>query len=85
METDIRPLIYEWRLEEETLFLCLAAGSAANVKPDTVMEAFDAFRGKESEPFAYHFHRLEMYAEADGELVPLYALGENIAAPVPGI
>ena len=87
---DIRPLICDWRLEDEGLFLRLSAGSAANLKPDTVMEAWDAFSQKESQEaeaghsegrtqsFPYHFHRLELYARREGKLIPLYALGEEI-------
>lgn len=92
---DIRPLIYDWKLEEEGLFLRLSAGSAANLKPDTVMEAWEAFcRKQEEQPdcqkqsdaaaadrtptVLYHFHRLELYANRDEEMIPLYALGEEI-------
>ena len=86
---DIRPLIYDWGLEEG-LFLRLSAGSAANLKPDTVMEAWNAFSQKEgqaaeaghseggTQSFPYHFHRLELYARREGQLIPLYALGEEI-------
>ena len=44
-EVDIRPYIYEMRLEENRIFLKLAAGSVKNTKPELVMEAFLAFWG----------------------------------------
>jgi len=44
-------------------YLLLSAGSVNNVKPDTVMEAFYAYLGKEYPPYAYQFHRLETYAD----------------------
>ena len=44
-------------------YLLLSAGSVNNVKPDTVMEAFYAYMGKEYNPYAYQFHRLETYAD----------------------
>ena len=44
-------------------YLLLSAGSVNNVKPDTVMEAFYAYLGREYNPYAYQFHRLETYAD----------------------
>ncbi len=38
MVADIRPLILDWALKPEGLFVRLATGSAANCKPDTLME-----------------------------------------------
>lgn len=75
-EVDIRPMILDWQLREEGLFVTLATGSIANCKPDTLMEAYDLFRSAQSVPFSYHFHRLEMYARQGEKLVPLDALGE---------
>ncbi len=77
-EADIRPMIYQWEMRGDALFVRLATGSAGNCKPDAVMDAYDAFRGVESTPYAYHFHRLEMYARKDDELVPMDALGEPV-------
>lgn len=77
-EVDIRPMILDWELQEGGLFVRLATGSAANCKPDTLMEAYDRFRGVETKPFAYHFHRLEMYARREDRLIPLYQLGEEL-------
>lgn len=75
MEADIRPLILDWQIREEGLYVKLATGSAANCKPDTLMDAYDVFCGRDPIPFGYHFHRLEMYANREGRLVPLDALG----------
>ncbi len=44
-------------------YMLLSAGSVNNIKPDTVMEAFYAFLGKEYNPYAYQVHRLETYAD----------------------
>ena len=44
-------------------YLLLSAGSVNNIKPDTVMEAFYAYLGKEYNPYAYQIHRLETYAD----------------------
>ncbi len=78
MVADIRPLILDWALKPEGLFVRLATGSAANCKPDTLMDAYDALRGLTPQKFAYHFHRLEMYAKKEEQWVPLYQLGETL-------
>lgn len=81
-EVDIRPMIYETEIREDTLFLKLAAGSVQNLKPDLVMEAFLKYLNIESENLAFAFHRLEMYADAGVEenrkLVTLESLGTEV-------
>ena len=78
MVADIRPLILDWALKPEGLFVRLATGSAANCKPDALMDAYDALRGLTPQKFAYYFHRLEMYAKKEEQWVPLYQLGETL-------
>lgn len=81
-EADIRPMIYAWSLEGDSLFLKLSAGSAANLKPELVMNAFLSAQSVSRDPFAYEIHRCEIYADvgADGSrcLKSLYDLGEEI-------
>lgn len=82
VETDIRPMIYEMKVEGDQVFLRLAAGSAANLKPELVMEAFASFIGMELDEFALLINREELYADlGDAEerkLVSLESLGEEI-------
>ena len=84
-ETDIKPLICECHTEGEQVHMTLAAGSAANLKPELVMEAFAAYSGWDMQPFALLIHRSELYADAgNGEqrrLVSLEELGEEIFEP----
>lgn len=81
-EVDIRPMIYDWSLDSDTLFLKLAAGSTANLKPELVMDTWLKQNGLEPDPFAYEINRCEIYADlGDDEhrkLVPLYELGSKI-------
>lgn len=42
-ETDIRPDIFALYTEKEHIFMCLSAGSTSNLKPQTVMEAMEAY------------------------------------------
>lgn len=80
---DIRPMIYQAFWEEHSLFLQLSSGSAANLKPEQVVEAFFASCGIASEQYPYKLHRVEMYADLakEGEprkLIPLEGMGEAI-------
>lgn len=82
-EVDIKPLIYSLDVKDGGIFMQLATGSANNLKPELVMEAFAAFLGKVLEEFALMIHRSEVYADLGSEnsrkLVPLEDLGEEIA------
>ena len=44
-------------------YMLLSAGSVNNIKPDTVMEAFYEYLGKEYNPYTYQVHRLETFAD----------------------
>ena len=70
------------RLEENRIFLKLAAGSVKNTKPELVMEAFLAFLGQEFDSFCFTIHRAEVYADKGTEEcrnpISLEDLGEEI-------
>ncbi|MDF2541662.1 MAG: hypothetical protein K0S47_1380 [Herbinix sp.] len=54
------------------VYLQVATGSANNLKPELVMEAFYEFLEQEYQKFAWQVHRLEVYTrEESGMLVPL--------------
>ncbi|WP_416387297.1 TIGR03936 family radical SAM-associated protein [Diplocloster agilis] len=76
---DIKPLIYSLELcEGDIISMRLSAGSADNLKPELVMEAFAAFSGFELPQFGIQIHRKELYARSEDTLLPLEALGEDI-------
>lgn len=81
-ELDIRPWIYQFKIVDNRIFMQLASGSANNLKPDLVMEAFARFVGQPLKPFALMIHRQEVYADSGTEekrkLVSLEELGEII-------
>ena len=81
-EVDVKPFIYDMYIEEDRIFLQLAAGSVKNTKPELVMEAFYGFCGKEFDSFALMVHRAEVYGDTGTEekrnLVSLEGLGEEI-------
>lgn len=76
-EMDIRPLIYEYEMKEDgSIFLKVATGSAMNLKPELVLEAFYRSQNLEWNPLAVCITRLEVYAETEHGLAALDALGE---------
>lgn len=82
-ETDIRPWIY-WLeiLPDRRLRMRVASGSAANLKPELVIQAFLKERGEELSEFALQIHRDEVYANCKEEGAPVFCsleeLGEDI-------
>ena len=90
-EVDIAPLILDIReyeseplipglpLKQEGIFMKLVTGSAENLKPQLVMEAFCKYLGYDYDPMGFQYHRLETYLKKDGELQPLGSVGWDIA------
>lgn len=84
-EVDIRPMIYGWNINSNSVYLQLAAGSAQNLKPDLVMEAFCRYLEPDrtlQTVSLFSFQRLEMYADVGTEekrnLVTLESLGKEM-------
>lgn len=79
-EVDIAPLILAIREQGNGIYLKLVTGSAENLKPQLVMEAFCNYLGYDYDPAAFMYHRLETYLEKDGELLPLGSVGKDLIA-----
>lgn len=92
-EVDIRSMIWKWEIRGDKIYLQVASGSAQNLKPDLVMEAFVRFleergdyRGNGGtsplETGAFGYHRLEMYADmgenGERKLLTLESLGKDM-------
>ena len=75
---DISPMILDIHAQREQIFMKLVTGSAENLKPSLVMEAFCHYLGYDYETFAFEYHRLETYLNKEGELLPLGAVGKEI-------
>ena len=72
---DIRPMICRMTAEEGTLKLRVLAGSAANLKPELLMESFRSFTGGSWSEYALLINREDLMAEG---FVSLNDLGEVI-------
>jgi radical SAM-linked protein len=76
---DIKPMIYEtYVLDDESIFMKLTTGSANNLKPDLVMQAFSENIGFELHQFGLEIERLELYGLSDNKLIPLEDFGELV-------
>lgn len=83
-QMDLRPLIYEYSLTDDGagIFLKLSSGSAANIKPELLLEAYCKSMEKEYPAFGFLINREEVYADmgSDGshDFVTLESFGEDI-------
>lgn len=81
-EVDIRPMIYELHEEDDhAIFLKVATGSAANLKPSAVIQAYMDSRSLPLSEFALMITRLEIYAQKKNDpstLISLEEFGEEI-------
>lgn len=61
-ELDLKPFVYTLQAQGEQVYMLLSAGSAENIKPELVLDAFYQSRGEERPPFAFLIHREDVYA-----------------------
>ena len=78
-EVDIKTGIYELSVDGERIFMKVSSGSADNLKPELVMEAYYQFLGLTLPEFAFHIQREEVYGNTGDDenrnLVPLGLMG----------
>lgn len=92
-EMDLKPLIYNLGViagndaAQSQLFMKISTGSASNIKPELLLDAYYEALGKERSPFAFMVQREEVYADQASEhereqgihsFIPLGALGQDI-------
>lgn len=66
-EVDIRPMIYDVKLEEHKIWMKIATGSAANLKPELLLDAYYQSIDTPLHKFALEIERKEVYANLDVE------------------
>lgn len=90
IEIDVKSLIYAFSAnkneksgEIDSIFMKLAAGSANNLKPEFILEAFYSFSGFTFKPMELQVTRKEVYTDLSSKekhkFVSLEELGEEIA------
>jgi radical SAM-linked protein len=60
---DIRPLIYQYSIEDKGIYLKIAAGSVNNLKPELILKAFQEQYAYSEEDLKCQVCRLELYAD----------------------
>lgn len=66
-EVDIKPMIYKFGVQDDSIYMQVATGSVENLKPEVVMQAFAQYLGVDLETVTFTHHRLEVYANEGKE------------------
>jgi radical SAM-linked protein len=79
---DLKECVLELKGEsldgKSTLFMKVLSGSISNIKPELVLASYFSFIEQEFISSNYQVHRLELYANVDGQYKTLGELGEDI-------
>lgn len=62
-EVNIKPMIYQFEIREEGVYMQVATGSVENLKPEVVMQALGLYLGVELGEASFVHHRLDVYAD----------------------
>ena len=76
-EVDIKPMIYDFQVCKDAVYLRLATGSEQNLKPDLVMQTFVKYMDL-VEDIPLHYHRIDVYAKTDDGFTALDLLGKVV-------
>lgn len=66
-EVDIKPMIYNFEVRDESVYMQVATGSVVNLKPELVMQALCSYLGVDLETVSFAHHRLDVYANIGTE------------------
>lgn len=76
--TDIKPMIHRLEYKDGKLYMRVATGSAANLKPELMIGALYQMLGLEFNEFSLLIHRVDMFAKEGQHFVSLDDLGVDI-------
>ncbi len=66
-EVDIKPMIYQFEVRGDSVYMLVATGSVENLKPELVMQALCSYLGLDAETISFAHHRLDVYANIGTE------------------
>lgn len=75
---DIKPLIYEYEANADSIELCLSCGSVDNIKPELVIEAFCSYLGVTYDEYMLLITRIDLYTGTYPEILSLDDVGKSI-------
>lgn len=76
-EVDIKPMIFDIRTCKEGIFMQVSQGSAANLKPELVIDTLAKFVDRELPEYII-YERVDMYCIQDDKLISLDEVGDVI-------
>ena len=79
-EVNIRPMIYDLQVRDDSIYMQLATGSVQNLKPELVMEAFASYCGVSELKFVHH--RLETYANVGTDDAPSFVALDKLGTEI---
>ena len=82
MEVDLKPGIYELKMDKSGIYMLVNASSSGNIKPSMVLDAFCRYCNVELPAYSCQITRLDTYtsiADEDGneKLLPLEEIGHD--------
>ena len=66
-EVNIKPMIYQFEIRSDQVFMQVATGSVENLKPELVMQALCKYLDVDIDKITFWHHRLEVYANVGTE------------------
>ena len=79
-EVNIKPMIYEFDVREEAVYMLVATGSVENLKPELVMQALAQYLKLEPEEVSFAHHRLDVYANVGTESEKKFVSLDQVSA-----
>ena len=70
-EVNIKPLIYNFEVRGQQIYMRVATGSVENLKPELVMQAFCDYMKMDLEDNSFAHHRLDVLKKENGQFVGL--------------
>ena len=77
-EVDIKPMIYDFDVRENRVYMRLATGSVENLKPELVMQALSQYLGVDMDKVTFSHHRLDVYANIGTEMEKKFVSLEQV-------
>ena len=70
-EVNIKPLIYDFEVRGQHVYMRVATGSVENLKPELVMQAFCSYMKMDFDEYSFAHHRLDVLKKENGQFVGL--------------
>ena len=75
---NLKESIFDYRIEDDGIYLLVDASSSGNIKPTVVMEAYYAYMGEKTGEFDFIVTREETYMRnQENTFIPLEAIGKD--------